>query len=243
MDAVFWPGSRISQESMVNKSKSCSICQSIPERSNASWKGGKFLGGSLPAVTSRLKVVGEPFFHDRDSSCLKQCPQCGTYYDWDFTYEFLVNGSEDDIVLTRLSDKEGKKRAKKIFDTIEAVYKKFRSEAKSHVNTLLNSRSGKGVYRAADFLQGGQMRGHNIAFAVHALVKAFIRVSNIEGEDSYLDSCSSTLYFVLRDALKESQDVAREVIEILHKHGMTTKGIKRIDWLIADCRKVLQARN
>ncbi len=121
--------------------------------------------------------------------------------------------------------------------------KKFRSEARSHVNTLLNSRSAKGIYAAADFLQGGQMRGHNIAFAVHALVKAFIRVSDIEGEDSNLDACSSILYFVLRDVVKESQDVAREVIEILRNQSMTTKEIQRIDWLIADCRKVLQSRN
>jgi len=119
---------------------------------------------------------------------------------------------------------------------------KFRSEAKSHVHTLQDPRAEKGIYGAAYFLQQGQNNGHNIGFAIDALVKAFIRVSNIDGEDSYLDSCSSIIYFVLSDAVKVSQDAAREVINILRDQNMTTEDIQRIKWLIADCRKVLQSR-
>ncbi|MCJ7738676.1 MAG: hypothetical protein MUQ10_15420 [Anaerolineae bacterium] len=226
-----------------NQNMSCSVCQSIPNRAQASWKGGGLLGEALPRAASILKVVGEPFFNDRDSyshSCLKQCPKCGTYYDWEFTYEFLVNGTEDDIVLTRLSDEEGKERAKEISATIEVANDKFRSEAKSRVHTLQNSQAAKGIYGAADFLQQGQNRGHNIEFAIDALVKAFVRASDTDGEDSDLDSCSSIIYFVLRDAVKESEDAAREILNILHNQNMTTKDIRRINWLIADCRKILQ---
>lgn len=204
------------------------------------------MGGTLPAAASKLKVVGEPFFDDRESyshACLKQCPQCGAYYNWEFTYEFLVNGTEDDIVLARLSDEEGERRAKKIFDAIKADAEKFRSEAESRLKTLHHAPK-KGIYGAAHFLRQGQMRGHDMAFAVHALVSAFIRVSNIDGEDSYLDSCASLIYFVLSDAVKGSQDAAaaREVINMLRDHSMTTKDIERFNWLIADCKKVMQSR-
>ena len=35
---------------------------------------------------------------------LQQCPQCATYYLYRTDYEFLVNGSEDEEELTRLTD-------------------------------------------------------------------------------------------------------------------------------------------
>ena len=38
--------------------------------------------------------------------CLKRCPQCNTYYHWDFTYDYYVNGTEDEITFTRLEDKD-----------------------------------------------------------------------------------------------------------------------------------------
>ena len=219
----------------------CSICRNIPDRAEASWKGGELLGDRLPAAEGKLTVVGAPFFNDRDNhshSCLKQCPKCGTYYDWSFTYEYLVNGSEDDVVLTRLHDKQGEKRAKAIFETIGTAGEKFRAEAAARVKTLLRSSNGKGVYGAATFLQSGQSRGHDISFAVRALAEALVRFSGADESDSYLESCASLVYFVLRDAVKGSREASGEVIDILRDKGVDlTTETKQLKWIVADCRQ------
>jgi len=39
---------------------------------------------------------------------LKQCAACGTYYLYETDYEYLVNGSEDEEVLTRLKEEEAR---------------------------------------------------------------------------------------------------------------------------------------
>lgn len=37
---------------------------------------------------------------------LRQCPECRTYYLYRTDYEYLVNGTEDDQYLARLSEAE-----------------------------------------------------------------------------------------------------------------------------------------
>lgn len=37
---------------------------------------------------------------------LLQCPDCGQYYLFESDYEYLVNGSEDEQTLTRLSEEQ-----------------------------------------------------------------------------------------------------------------------------------------
>lgn len=222
----------------------CSICRTIPDRAEAFWQGGQLTSGRLPGAESKLTVVGAPFFNDRYShshSCLEQCPKCGTYYDWSFTYEYLVNGSEDEIVLTRISDEKGEQRAKAILEIIKTEGEKFRAGAVARVNTLQHSANGKGVYGAAYYLQRGQMRGYEVSFAVHALTKALIRFSSAGEEDSYLESCASLIYFVLSDAVKGSREASRKVIDILRGKGvdLTTES-KQLKWIVADCRKILR---
>ncbi len=204
------------------------------------------MSSDLPRAESKLEIVGAPFYNDRTSqshSCLKQCSKCGTYYNWSFSYEFLVNGTEDEIYLTRLTDEKGEKRAKNALAKIKSAEDKFRAEAESRVKTLLTSK-GKGIYGAANFLQGGQFLGHDIEFAALALLKALIRISKMDGDDDYLNQSASLIYFVLREVVKESQEVAREVFEILrsHKDKTTKNNKKQVDWLIEDCRETLKSR-
>ncbi len=146
-------------------------------------------------------------------------------------------------MLTRLSDAKGQKRAMTDSATIEAAGKKFQAEASSRVDTLLHSPDGKGVYGAAYFLQGGQMKGHNLSFAIPALVNAFVRFSSADEENTYFDSCASLIYFVLSDAVKESPEVAGRVMDILEGEGVDTSNteIERFKWLIAKCGKALQS--
>jgi len=47
--------------------------------------------------------------HCSVSHTFKVCPHCGIYYQYDFTYEFLVYGSEDEETLARLTPTEARR--------------------------------------------------------------------------------------------------------------------------------------
>ncbi|MFQ5611649.1 MAG: hypothetical protein ACE5H9_05905 [Anaerolineae bacterium] len=223
----------------AQRHQTCSICRTLPDRAEASWHAGEPMGGHMPRAESRLEVVGAPFFDDRESyshSCLKQCPKCGTYYDWDFSYEFLVAGSEDEIVLTRLSDEEGQRRAEAVFEAIRADAEKFRAEAPPHLDTLLGSRDGKGVYGAAYFLDSGRMRGHDIAFAIPALTSAFIRFAGNEA----LDSIVGLVSLVLSSIAQDSPQAAGQIRNILQAADVDPS-ISRIRLVIASCERALRS--
>ena len=103
--------------------QTCSICHTLPDHSWALWKGGEQQNNNLPPAMNQLLHVGAPFYNTEMSQsnyCLMQCPACGTYYAWDFEYEYLVNGSEDEINLTRLSQTEGEKQAQRNLKAIKA---------------------------------------------------------------------------------------------------------------------------
>jgi uncharacterized C2H2 Zn-finger protein len=57
----------------------------------------------LPAAASQLIVVKDLRPGSSRMLQLKQCPQCGSYYLYRTDYEYLVNGSEDEEFLTRLT--------------------------------------------------------------------------------------------------------------------------------------------
>lgn len=87
---------------MPNAQPACSICSQLDDRHTAFQKGGRESENTyLPAAASHLKTVKDLDPSGRTFQ-LQQCPQCGTYYLYEHTYEFLVYGSEDDESLTRL---------------------------------------------------------------------------------------------------------------------------------------------
>ena len=78
----------------------CTICKPIPDSSYAFWKGNELESGGIHPNENLLEIVGSPNFDDRTSYrhwCIKRCPNCKTCYKWDFNYEYLVNGTEDEI--------------------------------------------------------------------------------------------------------------------------------------------------
>jgi hypothetical protein len=60
----------------------------------------------LPKAASQLRLVRdfEPY-HSRKLQ-LQQCPECANYYLYRTDYEYLVNGTEDEEYLTRLTEEE-----------------------------------------------------------------------------------------------------------------------------------------
>ena len=82
----------------------CSICSNLKEEEYASQKFGWEENNTyLPAAVNDLKLVQDFQPYGSRKLQLLQCPRCGTYYLYRTDYEYLVNGSEDEEFLTRLS--------------------------------------------------------------------------------------------------------------------------------------------
>jgi hypothetical protein len=83
----------------------CSICSLLAASESAYQKYGHAEDDTyLPAAANSLQVVRDFKPYSSRKLQLQQCPQCATYYLYRTDYEFLVNGSEDEEELTRLTD-------------------------------------------------------------------------------------------------------------------------------------------
>lgn len=138
--------------------QTCSLCRDIPDRCRAFSKGGDKTEDTIPPAVEKMAVVGAPFYNQETSHsnwCLLRCPECGTYYDWDFEYEYLVNGSEDDINVTRLNPEEGERKAKMVADAVAASEAEFAAESPRHLEALLKAVEPEQVRKAASWLFNG----------------------------------------------------------------------------------------
>ena len=65
---------------------------------------------SMDPAASRLELA-ESIEGDyrKENHHVKRCPLCGTYYQYDYSYEYLVNGSEDEEELTRLTPTQARR--------------------------------------------------------------------------------------------------------------------------------------
>lgn len=85
----------------------CRICSQLAEVESAAQKyGWPEQDTALPAASAYLLIVKDFKPYASRKLQLQQCPECQTYYLYQTDYEFLVNGSEDEQELTRLSDTE-----------------------------------------------------------------------------------------------------------------------------------------
>jgi hypothetical protein len=85
----------------------CGICSRLKDEEYAFQKyGAEEYNTYLPAVAGDLKVVRD--FHPLASRKLqiRQCPGCCTYYLYRSDYEYVVNGTEDEEFLTRLTEEQ-----------------------------------------------------------------------------------------------------------------------------------------
>lgn len=85
----------------------CEICSKLSDVETSFYKyGWDDMDRPLPAEASRLEPVGPIDSYERERNHLRRCPVCGTYYHYTWSYEYLVNGSEDEEVLTRLTPEQ-----------------------------------------------------------------------------------------------------------------------------------------
>ncbi|MHB1355567.1 MAG: hypothetical protein ACYCZF_06290 [Anaerolineae bacterium] len=83
----------------------CSICAQLAEEEYAYQKYGSDIdNSSLPAAADSLILIKDFSPYGSRRLQLERCPECGTHYLYRTDYEYLVNGSEDEQFLTRLSE-------------------------------------------------------------------------------------------------------------------------------------------
>ena len=84
--------------------QTCSICSQLSSEESAFQKYGWEENNSyLPSAANHLIVIKDFKPHSSRKLQLQQCPDCQTYYLYRTDFEFLVNGSEDEEYLTRLT--------------------------------------------------------------------------------------------------------------------------------------------
>jgi len=82
----------------------CGICSGLTDEAYASQKyGWEEHNSYLPAAAGQLKIVQDLRPFGSRKLQLQQCPECGCYYLYRTDYEYLVNGTEDEEYLTRLT--------------------------------------------------------------------------------------------------------------------------------------------
>ncbi len=85
----------------------CAICSQLADEETAYQKYGWEENDTyLPAAAAALLLVKDFKPYSSRKLQLWQCPQCGGYYRYTSDYEYLVNGSEDEERLTRLTSEQ-----------------------------------------------------------------------------------------------------------------------------------------
>lgn len=81
----------------------CPICSQLKDVQTSFYKyAAPEYDIPLPAAAAQLVVVKDLTLQDVENHHVRCCPQCGTLYRYDVSYEYLVNGSEDEERLERL---------------------------------------------------------------------------------------------------------------------------------------------
>lgn len=87
----------------------CPVCSKLADVETSFVKvGHEDEARHLPPEAWKL-VAFDAVKHYSVSHTFKVCPHCGIYYQYDFTYEYLVYGSEDEETLARLTPAEARR--------------------------------------------------------------------------------------------------------------------------------------
>ncbi len=82
----------------------CEICSALDEvETSFSKYGWEDMDRPLPLAAARLEFFAALDAYDAERHHLKRCPVCGIFYEYRLTYDYYVNGSEDEEELTRLT--------------------------------------------------------------------------------------------------------------------------------------------
>ena len=206
----------------------CRICRTIPASSSYFIVGGETKHDDMPRSASQLEIVGAPFFKDSLSSSrtlIKLCPKCGTYYEWDYDYEFLVGGSEDDVTLTRLSDEEGRRRAEQMLDKVETARESYRDKARKAIRSMRHETNPTKLIQAIDVFETYTqlVQGFDIAFAIPHLIRCLSRLQAIDGYEGPIRAINTVFLLAV-----DNPEWCHVMIEALNETGNTSEEAKTI---------------
>lgn len=92
--------------SISNQTASCPLCSQLREVETSFYKyAAPEYDHPLPAAAAQLQIIKD-LSCDEDRYHVRRCPYCATLYTYHFTYEYHMNGSEDEEILTRLTPDE-----------------------------------------------------------------------------------------------------------------------------------------
>ncbi len=201
----------------------------IPARCYEFYKGGSLETNPFPPEVGMLKVVGIPYFNDDTSGsnhCIKQCPECGTVYKWDMEYEYLVNGSEDDINLARLDEEAGEQALKDVMEAVSQAKQRYKDGRDFYIAKLASATTEAEAKKGINFFYHNQLVYHEDATpAIPALLTALVRVPAIKlhspiGRDAIEvikramerpESTKATVDAVLKELERENKDRVDEI--------------------------------
>ncbi len=205
----------------------CHICQDIPDKCNYFTVGGEVKYDDMPRAASQLETVGAPFYNDdlnSSKTLIKVCPHCDTHYEWDYEYEFLVGGSEDDVILTRLSDEEGRRRANMTLARIKATEAAFREKAASAIRLMKAHEDPQTLYNAIDLFGYAQLvQGFDISFAIPDLIQCLARLQALDGYESPIKGIQAVFLFAT-----SNPELCPLIIKALDETGNSSEAAQKI---------------
>ncbi len=176
----------------------------------------------MPASAAKLEVVGAPFFQpstNYTNCCLKRCPECGTYYLWDFEYEYLVNGSEDDLNLTRLNKAEEKEWIEKIDAAIQVRIKRYRAETQNQLDLLKTTNTIGALKKAVEYFNYAQNEGFDLGEFAPNLVSILMKHKHSKSEKCPGES----LKRILLNTAKKNPQYNREIQDLLRNIDLNVR--------------------
>lgn len=85
----------------------CAICRELPDVATSFSKyGNPGLDKPLPEAANRLIPFTRAGEQVDEKHHVRRCPLCGTFYKYDASHDYQVNGTEDEEQLTRLTPGE-----------------------------------------------------------------------------------------------------------------------------------------
>lgn len=89
----------------------CPVCSKLKD---VEWSTSKYgwddYGESFPPEVAQLVPAEELDTEEKRHRHILVCPLCGTYYAYAYSYEYLVDGSEDTRELRRIPAEEARRR-------------------------------------------------------------------------------------------------------------------------------------